>query len=112
MGYRAALDDISYNNKVLLDNIAKAEQVAYGLDINLNQADARAKIEKGFVDAQLEQTRKLENTRNKIRQEIAKTETRTKSDIANLDATLTSQQTESRVLGQAWQNAFSQEKFF
>lgn len=111
LGYRADLEDISYNNKVLLNNIAKAEQVAYGLDINLNQADARAKIEKGFVDAQLEQTRKLENTRNKIRQELAKTETRTKYDIANLDATLTSQQTESRVLGRAWQNAFSQEKF-
>jgi len=111
LGYSAALEDISYNNKVLLDNIAKAEQAAYGLDINLNQAGARAKIEKGFVDAQLDQTRKLENTRNKIRQEIAKTETRTKYDIANLDATLTSQQTESRVLGQAWQNAFNQEKF-
>ena len=111
LGYRADLEDISYNNKVLLNNIAKAEQVAYGLDINLNQADARAKIEKGFVDAQLEQTRKLENTRTKLKQNLFESELASKYDIANLDATLTSQQIESRVLGQAWQNAFSQEKF-
>ena len=111
LGYRADLEDISYNNKVLLNNIAKAEQVAYGLDINLNQADARAKIEKGFVDAQLDQTRKLENTRTKLKQNLFESELASKYDIANLDATLTSQQIESRVLGQAWQNAFSQEKF-